>query len=190
MASAQEKFKSLLAEHIAPWLKHRGFSRRDATFRRERDGAWQIVNLQRSRYSDSRDVPFTVNLGVALALLHDQPAWPKRGWPLENECDFRERLGHLHKGTDHWWRVRPLVPLGPTSKDVLSALDRHGLPWLDLHADARTCLSHAVADLENVGAMNLNSLLRLAETIGSVDEVEAAKAECRRWQRGERMGNV
>jgi hypothetical protein len=57
----------------------------------------------RDRYADAGDVPFTVNLGVGLSLLHKEPPWAGRGWPLEYECDFRQRLGPLYKGDDHWW---------------------------------------------------------------------------------------
>ncbi len=186
MGAAQDKFKELLAGDFGPWLKERGFKRRDTTFRRRRDQAWQILNFQRSQFSDASDVPFTINLGVALDLLHDDPSWRSRGWPLEYECDFRERIGQLHKGEDHWWRVRPLRPTRGIVKDVLAALET-ALLWLDAHAEPRSMLTSALRDPSRVNALNLASLLALAEKVGSEADAKAAEAELRRWQQGERL---
>ena len=186
MATAQDKFKALLMDDFGPWLKQRDFKRRDGTFRRRQDEAWQIVNFQRDKYSHARLLRFTVNLGVSLDVLHDDPTWRSRGWPLEQECDFRERIGRLHKGKDHWWKVRPLLPTRGVSRDVLAALET-GLPWLDSHADPRSLLTEALQDPARVNAFGLASLLALAKKIGDQAEVEAAEAELRRWQRGERL---
>jgi hypothetical protein len=186
MTTAQDKFKELLAGRFSPWLKTRGFKRRDTTFRRRRDAGWQIVNFQRSQFSDASDVPFTINLGVALDVLHDEPSWGSRGWPLEHECDFRERIGRLHKGEDHWWKVRPRRPTRGMVKDVLAALET-ALPWLDAHADPRALLKHALRNPSRVNALNLASLVARATKVGDEAEVEAAEAELRRWQQGERL---
>jgi hypothetical protein len=186
MATAQAKFKELLAGDVASWLKASDFKRRDSTFRRRRDGAWQIVNFQRSQYSDASDVSFTVNLGVSLDVLHDEPPWGSRGWPLEYECDFRQRIGALHTGEDHWWRVRPLRPTHRVVNDVLAALDK-GLVWLDLHADPQALLADAMRDPSKVSALNLGSFVALAREVGDEQHVEVAEAELRRWQRGERL---
>jgi Domain of unknown function (DUF4304) len=185
MATAQDKFKELLAGDFSPWLKERGFKRRDTTFRRRRDAAWQIVNFQRSQFSDASDVRFTINLGVALDALHDEPSWGSRGWPLEYECDFRERIGQLHKGEDYWWKVRPLRPTRGVVKDVLAAFQT-ALPWLDAHAEPRTLLADALRDPSRVNAFGLAALVALAKKIGDEAEVDAAEAELQRWQQGER----
>jgi hypothetical protein len=185
VATAQDKFKELLADDFAPWLKERGFKRRDTTFRRRQGETWQIINFQRSKYSDAGVVPFTINLGVSLDLLHDDPPWRSRGWPLEYECDFRQRLGKLHKGKDHWWKVRPLRPTRRTVSDVLSALDK-SLPWLDAHTDPASFLAHALRDPSNVDGLNLGSLVAVAKKIGSTEAVDAAEAELRRWRQGKR----
>jgi hypothetical protein len=188
--TAQDKFNALLGERIAPWLKDRGFRRKDVTFRREHEGAWQIINFQRSRHSDAGVVPVAVNLGVGLSLLHDEPRWAARGWPLEYECDFRQRLGSLLKDDDHWWRVRPLLPVGPTAKEMLRGLEAVGIPWLDLHSRPRDCLTRALDDLAGVSALNLHSLVLVARTVGTDAEREAIEHEIARWQRGERTPNL
>jgi hypothetical protein len=57
--------------------------------------------------------------------------------PLEYECDFRERIGQLHKGEDHWWRVRTLRPTRGIVTDIIAALET-ALPRLDAHAEPRS----------------------------------------------------
>jgi hypothetical protein len=183
--TAQDKFKQLLAGDFGPWLKDRDFRRRDSTFRRRREDAWQIVNFQRNRYSTSRAVPFTVNLGVSLDLLHDEPPWRARGWPLEYECDFRERIGALHHGEDHWWTVRPLLPTRGIVRDVLAALEK-GLLWLDVHADPHVLLADALRDLSAVDAFNVASLVAVAKRVGDESDVRKAEAELQRLH-GERL---
>lgn len=181
--TAQGKFKELLANDFAPWLKERGFRRRDTTFRRRCGSGWQIVNFQRSQYADARELPFTINLGVSLDVLHESPQWRGRGWPLEYECDFRQRIGPLHTGEDDWWKVRPLRPTRPLVKDVLAALEK-GLAWLDAHGDAQRVLRDAQRDPSQVNALNLASLVALARQVGSQADVEIAERELRRWQQG------
>jgi hypothetical protein len=186
VATAQDKFKALLDDDVAPWLKQRGFKRRDGTFRRRRNGAWQIINFQRDKYSHARRLRFTMSLGTSLDVLHDDPRWRSRGWPLEYECDFRQRIGQLHKGEDHWWTVRALFPTSGVRNDVLAALET-ALPWLDAHADPRSLLTVAVENPAQVSAMGLPALVSLAKKLGDEAHVEAAEEELRRWQRGERL---
>ena len=175
----------MLRDRIAPWLEDRGFRRRDATFRREQAGAWQIVNLQRRRASTASTVRLTVNLGVALPTLEEgEPAWAGRGWPLEHECHFRERLAFLVRGEDHWWRVRALVPARRTAADILGGLEKHGLPWLELYADPPRLLRDATADPGLVKGLNLTSLARLAHAAGSPEQVAFAERELARWRAG------
>jgi Domain of unknown function (DUF4304) len=181
--TAQDRFKELLADHVGPWLKERGFRRRAATFRRRQDEAWQIVAFQKSQFSDASDVSFTINLGVALDLLDDDPSWRSRGWPLDHECDFRERIGVLHKGEDHWWSVPSRGPTDGIVADVLTALEA-ALPWLETHADARALLTDALRDPERVNAMNLASLVAVARKVGDEKDFKAAASELRRWQQG------
>lgn len=186
MATAQDTFRGLLADHFAPWLKERGFKRRDTTFRRRPDdAAWEIVNFQRSQFSDANAVSFTVNLGVAFDVLHDEPSWNSRGWPLEYQCDFRQRIGALVDGEDRWWKVGPQSPTRGVVGNVLAALDA-ALPWLDAHADPQSLLADALRDPSRVNALNLGSLVALAKTVGGEAELKAAEAEFERWQRGER----
>jgi hypothetical protein len=183
-ATAKEKVDDLLKEWIAPWMKEREFRRTRGTFRRERDGAWQIANFQRSQYSDASNVPFIVSLGVGFAALHeDDPEWARRGWPLEPECDFRQRVGVLVEGEDHRWKVTPSTLTEPLAGEILERMDTVGLPWLDLHSSPEEYLAHAVADPAGVKALNLNAFVALAKRFGDADQVEVAERELSRWHR-------
>jgi hypothetical protein len=176
--TAQESFTGWLRDDLAPWMKERGFRRRDATFRRRRGEDWQIVNVQRSKWADSGDVPFTLNLGVALAVLRtDEPPWSRRGWPLEYECDFRARLSTIVRGDDHWWRIRARRRDRKVADEVRDQLEQAGLPWLELHVDQSRLLAELVADPSSVDHLNLGAFVALAEAIGAASDVETAKRE-------------
>ena len=123
---------------------------------------------------------------MSLDVLHNDPSWRSRGWPLDYECDFRERIGRLHQGEDHWWKVRPLHPTRGIVTDVVDALETV-LPWLEAYADPRRLLTDALRDPSRVNAFGLAALVALAKTIGDEADVEAAQAELRRWERGERL---
>src|SRR4051794_17965363 len=59
---------------LSPWLRERQCKRRDSSFRRRRDGAWQIIHFQRDKYSNTRLVRFSVDVGLSLRAL--LPAGP------------------------------------------------------------------------------------------------------------------
>jgi hypothetical protein len=105
---------------------------------------------------------------------------------LEYECDFRERIGQLHRGEDHWWNVRPPQPTRGIVTDVLVALET-ALPWLDAYSDLRFLLTEALPKPSTVNGFGLAALVALAKKTGAEAEVEAAQAELRRLQRGDRL---
>ena len=82
--------------------------------------------------------------------------------------------------------LRPLIPVGNTANDVLSALDK-ALPWLVAHSDARALLRTALRDPSRVNAVGVASLVDLAKAVGTQAHVAAAEAELESWQRGERL---
>jgi hypothetical protein len=186
MATAQDKFETLVRERLAPWLKDQGFKRKSTTFRRERDDAWQIVNFQRSSSSNAQLVKFTVNLGVAYASLHAEPVWAKRGWPMEYECDFDTRVGLLAKGHDHWWKLRAFLPDRRIADEVLDDLSRHALPWLDLYASPTACFRQLLEDPETMDLGNVRTALLLARHLGDDTAAWAAETEIQRYERGDR----
>lgn len=162
----------MLADDFAPWLTSCQFRRRDAVFRRWREGAWQIIDFQRDKYSDARHVRFTINVGISLDVLQDDPTWQPRGWPLVSQCDLRERAGNLHKGRDHWWSVRPLWPVAGVIQDVLAALET-SVRWLDAHVDPKS-LVHSALNEDSMA--NPARVLAIAHLLGEPADIQAAEA--------------
>ena len=184
-ATVQERFRALLDEHLGPWLRDEGFHRRDATFRRHRGGAWQIVAVHHGRTSGARALRITVSLGVGLAALHDDPPWAERGWPLDHECDFRTRLGHLVTGRDHRWLVRPVTSFAGAEQSVRHALETAGLPWLELHSDPQRLLAHALANPAAIDSVNIEAFVRLARRFGTPAQAGVVERERARFRAGQ-----
>jgi hypothetical protein len=77
-------------------LKGAGFKRTRSTFHRQSGPNWEVVNLQRSQFSDREDVKVAINLGVGFELLRDgMPGWKAGKRPPEHQCHLRTRLGQL-----------------------------------------------------------------------------------------------
>jgi hypothetical protein len=186
--SALDDFDVVVGDVVAPALREWGFRRRRTTFRRRSGEAWQIVNLQKSKWSARERVEFTVNLGVALdALAGDPPAWASRGWPLEYECHFRMRLAALGEADDRWeslgrWRDSRRR----TARRVLDGLSERGVPWLDLYSDPALLLAHIADEPERLELFDPSSLVELAairET--SVNNVQPTGPSS--WRSGARL---
>ena len=174
--SAQDDFQFVVGDVIAPYLKERGFRRTKSTFRRRAQEGWQIINLQKDKWSREDHVRFTVNLGVALDALTDDPS-PRasRGWPMEYDCHFRHRLAGK-SGREVWeslgrWRDRK----SRTARRIVEDLEAHGLPWLELHADPERLLASIGRAPDQLDMFDSSAFLELAALRGSVEEQAAAK---------------
>jgi hypothetical protein len=155
---AQEAFEEMLAEHIWPALKDKGFKRSKSTFHRPIDENWEVVNLQRSYYSDRDEVRFTVNVAVGIERLREGAlTWADDKRPPEYKCHFRERLGILLSGRDTWWSVTPDTNTAELAGSVLLAVERYGLPWLEARSTHERLRSLAVGDLRSEYEHHLTS---------------------------------
>jgi hypothetical protein len=92
--SPREQFTHLLTARVGPELTKIGFRRSGQTFRRLEGRNWLVIALQKSTYSSPEEVAFTVNLGVASALLAALEGRTERP-PAAADCDLQERLGPL-----------------------------------------------------------------------------------------------
>jgi uncharacterized protein DUF4304 len=132
--SAQDRYRAMLRDEIAPSLRRRGFKGSGTTYLLPDDTHWLQIGFQSSRWNDSEVVKFTVNLSAA-----DKAAWERlaatRGYPNRPRPGVRyapdmptRRLGTLAYGHDHWWQI-PEKTQG-VAAEVLEAIDRAALPWL------------------------------------------------------------
>jgi hypothetical protein len=167
---AQEAFEEMVAQHIWPPLKARGFKRTKGNFHRPVGDNWELVNLQRSYYSDREEVRFTVNLAVGIARLRDGLlTWADGKRPPEYHCHFRERLGMLLNGRDTWWSVTPDTNVVELADSVVLAIETYGLPWLEARSTDEGLRKLAGSDLSFLFDHHLVLLGRLMEELGEDD---------------------
>src|SRR5947209_7169681 len=62
--SAQETFKRMMREQVAPQLRALGFKGSGQRFTLPSDSHWALLGFQRSAWGDSRKGKFTINLTV------------------------------------------------------------------------------------------------------------------------------
>jgi Domain of unknown function (DUF4304) len=85
-------------QRVGPWLRERGFRKRRNRFRRDVDGAWQVVDFQASQWGNRDDVRFTINLWVGVPDLATEES--------AGDPQLEQRIGALTgAGEDHWWSV-------------------------------------------------------------------------------------
>lgn len=100
------------------------------------DQHWALLGIQRSRWSDSKDLELTIQLTVA-----DKKVWEQ----LSAERDYRtqrprstsfygpgiwqKRLANLlPEGGDKWWHVTPDADIRSLATELATAVEQYGLP--------------------------------------------------------------
>jgi hypothetical protein len=189
--TAQDAFDELVRDGIWPFLRGHDFKRTKATFHRAVGDNWQVVNLQRSKWSDRRSVEFTVNLAVGLDRLRErQYDWAEGKRPPDSRCHFRERLGFLLRGTDVWWKVRRRTNIASLADTINSAVEEHAFPWLDARSseDAILALLRSPGQLRAEPTHHLLWFEKLAARIGDEEVTRAvvAERECKEAELDER----
>jgi hypothetical protein len=134
--SAQEAFRRMMSEQVAPKLRALGFKGSGQRFTLPSESHWAILGFQRSAWGDSKKGQFTINLTVV-----SKEAWeasrterPYRGAaPQPNAFEgvpaWEERIGSLIPGDlDRWWEVRGGGPTEQVAAEVLSVIEEYALP--------------------------------------------------------------
>jgi hypothetical protein len=166
--SARDAVKLLLAEHLQPLLKERGFRKKGLTFYRQVGGNFALINFQKSTSSTQDFVKFTINLGVFSQRLHaargDAPqSADETAIPNEIDCHLRTRIGALlPERNDAWWslfRVGDGPELGAQLVDILKKV---ALPFLDARTSDEGLRDHWLASPHPYanGALKLPLLLK------------------------------
>ena len=119
-SSADSAFNSFLS-NLNRFLRPQGFRRSGQRYGRETEQCWQIVALQRSRYSDTGEVRFTVNFGVTPKALMDFRNQNVSKIPLDWICPVRWRIGDLLMQGDLWWSSNE----DALFRSVLTAITTH-----------------------------------------------------------------
>jgi hypothetical protein len=178
--TAQEAFDELVRDGVWPALQSEGFKRTRATFHRPVGRNWQVIDLQKSKYSDRRSVSFTVNLAVGLDLLREGVRdWEEGKRPAQSRCHLGERLGYLLRGEDTWWEIRNRRHARKLARTLERALRSYAIPWLDARSteDALAALVGQPEQLRAEPLHHVYQLEKLMARLGREDLRHAAAAE-------------
>jgi hypothetical protein len=134
--SAQDTFKRMIREKIAPELRAFGFKGSGQRFVLPSESHWALLGFQRSAWGDSRKGSFTINLTVV-----SKEAWeqsraqrPQRGpIPAANGYEgipaWEDRIGMLMpESSDQWWEVTAGGSTDGVARDVVRAVEVYALP--------------------------------------------------------------
>ena len=135
----QDRYRELVNGHLSPALRERGFKGSAGRYLLPSATTWSLLELQKSAYSDRLDVRFTANvLVVSRATWHHSGTSPTiaslcpRHGAEDERISSAVRLGMLASvhDVDDWWTVDRATDVATVAASFLTALDRHGMPWM------------------------------------------------------------
>lgn len=137
MGAAQEAFRAMLRDQVAPRLRSLGFKGSGQTFRLPSETHWALLGFQKSAWSDADRVSFYVNL---TAVGRDDWAKGREAWPsLPDHPGANWGLPPMIEAAfaGKYWhsRLGPLIPGGLDRAWVVSAGE-------DTHEVARAVVAH------------------------------------------------
>jgi hypothetical protein len=147
--SAQDTFKRMMREQIAPELRALGFKGSGQRFVLPSESHWALLGFQRSAWGDARRGSFTINLTVVSKEAWEQTRseWPHRSSiPAANSYEgipaWEDRIGSLMpENRDQWWEVAAGESTELVARDVVTAVELYALPemrrQIEGSADAR-----------------------------------------------------
>jgi hypothetical protein len=146
VGTAQDTFKAMLRDLVAPELRSLGFKGSGQNFSLPNDSHWALLGFQKSDFSHRDEISFTINLTVVRRDEWERghaKAWPSRpvrppgaNWGLSPmlEADFggaywHERIGSLMPGgRDRWWTVADDEDTRDLAAVVVAEIDEFAIP--------------------------------------------------------------
>jgi hypothetical protein len=136
--TAQDAYKVLMRDYIAPRLRELGFKGSGREFWLSSEPFWAGIGFQASAWSDKSAVQFTVNIQVVekdrwaelVASRPDRkyPQRPAANSSYSSRVAWATRIGELMDGQDHWWSTRGVVDLGALAEEVVREIRDRALP--------------------------------------------------------------
>ena len=142
--TARQVYDALMTTSFAPALRRVGLTGSRGRFELPSDTYWALLGFQKSAYSDSDALEFTVNLSViGRAVWAEQvSAKPSLG-PRPRPSTFygawadQVRIGNLTpSGEDLWWRLDRGDDPDLMAERVVPTLLEVAVPWLVIRASA------------------------------------------------------
>jgi hypothetical protein len=145
VASAQETFKTMLRDQVAPRLRRLGFKGSGQNFALPSETHWALLGFQRSDFSDRDEIAFTINLTVVGRKEWEtgsRQAWPGHpfrrpgaNWGLPPILEekfggayWHSRIGRLMPGgRDRWWKVIAEEDTGDLAEALVAEIEEFAL---------------------------------------------------------------
>ena len=141
--TAQQTFDQMMKEEVAPALRKLGLKGSGQRFELPSNEFWLLIGFQKSQWSDSDDVRFTINLNVASRARWEEarltrPYLGARPSPntlytapaiAMDDYAWSRRIGDvLPGGADRWWKVTPSSDTRLIADEVVAAIRNYALP--------------------------------------------------------------
>jgi hypothetical protein len=131
--TAQEMFRQMMRDEIAPALRSLGFKGSGQAYFLPSETHWALLSFQRSQLrSTAERIEFAVNYDVTTTEEWDErrrtrgaPERPSGSWlGLRTIVDRGPHGG----GLQHWWELRVGSPVQPLAEDVVTRITNEALP--------------------------------------------------------------
>lgn len=139
VSTVQDKFKNLLKNAVAPALREKGLKGSGQAYSIKSDDYWALIGIQKSMYSDSESLKFTINLYVVSkkqweAGREKYSYFPQK--PSANtkwQIGWSERIGNLMPSRlDHWWEFHSHTSESELAQQVVEAISKYAVPAIQL----------------------------------------------------------
>ena len=137
--SAIDAYNTMLRATVSPELRRMGLVGTGGRYHLPGETQWLLVMFQKSYYSRSDEVSFTINLSRVSkeewARYHHEYGWPERPNRILDlgisGYGVSVRIGNVMppNGEDRWWDIRA-GHRGDVATQVIAALTDFGVPWL------------------------------------------------------------
>jgi hypothetical protein len=151
----------MLSTTVARALRERGFGSAATRCSGERALAGRSFTFRRAK-SVRDHVSFTINLGVNFVELQR----PDEGPPSRGPAHVQNRIGSLLSGSqDVWVKIDSRSDLAAVAREVVDAIDRAAIPWLERPAVLDEVVACARADAKFIEPWHLSRLRVLADRV-------------------------
>ena len=132
----------MLRERIAPALRELGFNGSGQVYYLPDAHSWALLGFQKSKYSNAREVAFTINLSAGSKIEWAEARIGREHWMPERPTAntrygrplWEARIGRLlSDGQDKWWRLSADGDTAKLDDEVVLTTRDVALPALREH---------------------------------------------------------
>jgi len=135
METVQDEFKLLMKERIAPRLRELGLKGSGQNFNLPSESHWSLIGFQKSMFSDSQELKFTINIYVIKRKEWEKVRSERSYFPVKPNpttkwgIGWERRIGSLlPEKCDHWWTMKLNGNLEYISGQVVEYIAKYVLP--------------------------------------------------------------